>query len=92
MDTIPHCTCHWIKRVVYFHISVLFWIFDSNASSSLRSLFGDEKGFTGVPPIVMVKCLHKGFNHPGDLTSKIGSLANVHGEYGPWGFTNEGSA
>ena len=22
----------------------------------------------------MVKCLHKGFNHPGDLTAKIGSL------------------
>ncbi|KAL2336210.1 hypothetical protein Fmac_010656 [Flemingia macrophylla] len=42
--------------------------------SGRRSLFGDEKGFAGVPPTVMVKCLHKGFNHPGDLTTKIGSL------------------
>ncbi|KAJ1377517.1 putative phosphatidylinositol 4-kinase gamma 4 isoform X1 [Sesbania bispinosa] len=39
-----------------------------------RSLFGDEKGFAGVPPTVMAKCLHEGFNHPGDLTAKIGSL------------------
>lgn len=37
-------------------------------------LFGDEKGFAGVPPTFMVKCLHGGFNHPGDLTVKIGSL------------------
>ncbi|KAH1085577.1 hypothetical protein GLYMA_07G055500v4 [Glycine max] len=42
--------------------------------SGRRSLFGDEKGFAGVPPTVMVKCLHKGFNHPGELTTKIGSL------------------
>ncbi|XP_027335950.1 phosphatidylinositol 4-kinase gamma 4-like isoform X2 [Abrus precatorius] len=42
--------------------------------SGRRSLFGDEKGFAGVPPTVMVKCLHKGFNHPGDLNAKIGSL------------------
>ncbi|KAK7258500.1 hypothetical protein RIF29_24079 [Crotalaria pallida] len=42
--------------------------------SGHRSLFGDEKGFAGVPPTFMVKCLHKGFNHPGDLTAKIGSM------------------
>ncbi|XP_057454821.1 phosphatidylinositol 4-kinase gamma 4-like [Lotus japonicus] len=42
--------------------------------SGRRSLFGDEKGFAGVPPTVMAKSLHKGFNHPGDLTAKIGSL------------------
>ncbi|KAK7389804.1 hypothetical protein VNO78_25098 [Psophocarpus tetragonolobus] len=42
--------------------------------SGHRSLFGDEKGFAGVPPTIMVKCLHKGFNHSGDLTTKIGSL------------------
>ncbi|CAL0318049.1 unnamed protein product [Lupinus luteus] len=42
--------------------------------SGHRSLCGDEKGFAGVPPTVMVKCLHKGFNHPGDFTAKIGSL------------------
>ncbi|KAK7381983.1 hypothetical protein VNO80_00587 [Phaseolus coccineus] len=42
--------------------------------SGRRSLFGDQKGFSGVPPTVMVKCLHEGFNHPGDLTTKLGSL------------------
>ncbi|KAE9615362.1 hypothetical protein Lal_00048508 [Lupinus albus] len=42
--------------------------------SGHRSLFGDEKGFAGVPPTIMVKCLHKGFNHPGGLTAKIGSM------------------
>ncbi|XP_047169804.1 phosphatidylinositol 4-kinase gamma 4-like [Vigna umbellata] len=39
-----------------------------------RSIFGDQKGFAGVPPTVMVKCLHEGFNHPGELTTKLGSL------------------
>ncbi|KAJ7962581.1 phosphatidylinositol 4-kinase gamma 4-like [Quillaja saponaria] len=43
-------------------------------ASGRRSLFGDDKGFAGVPPTVLVKCLHRGFNHPGDLTVKIGSL------------------
>ncbi|KAJ7951305.1 phosphatidylinositol 4-kinase gamma 4-like [Quillaja saponaria] len=43
-------------------------------ASGRRSLFGDEKGFAGVPPTVLVKCLHRGFNQPGDLTVKIGSL------------------
>ncbi|QCE02563.1 phosphatidylinositol 4-kinase type 2 [Vigna unguiculata] len=42
--------------------------------SGHRSLFGDQKGFAGVPPTVMVKCLHEGFNHPGELTTKLGSL------------------
>lgn len=42
--------------------------------SGHRSLFGDEKGFAGVPPTFVVKCLHKGFNYPGDLTAKIGSM------------------
>jgi hypothetical protein len=39
-----------------------------------RSLFGDDKGFAGVPPTVMAKCLHEGFNHPEGLTAKFGSL------------------
>ncbi|XP_042966251.1 phosphatidylinositol 4-kinase gamma 4-like [Carya illinoinensis] len=39
-----------------------------------RSMLGREKGFAGVPPTFMVQCFHRGFNHPGDLTSKIGSL------------------
>ncbi|KAF7830711.1 Phosphatidylinositol 4-kinase gamma 3 [Senna tora] len=39
----------------------------------------DEQGFAGVPPTVMVKCLHKGFHHPKgckyNLSNvKIGSL------------------
>lgn len=39
-----------------------------------RSMFGDKKGFAGVPPTVLVKCLHDGFNHPSDKSVKIGSL------------------
>ncbi|KDP28485.1 hypothetical protein JCGZ_14256 [Jatropha curcas] len=39
-----------------------------------RSLFGDESGFAGVPPTVMIKCFHKWFNHPDDVAVKIGSL------------------
>ena len=42
--------------------------------SGRRSLFGDGKGFAGVPPTLMVKCLHKAFNYPRELTPKIGSL------------------
>ncbi|WCJ22420.1 Phosphatidylinositol 4-kinase gamma 4 [Euphorbia peplus] len=42
--------------------------------SGHRSLSGEEKGFAGVPPTVMIKCLHKGFNHPDDVTAKFGSL------------------
>ncbi|XP_040368436.1 phosphatidylinositol 4-kinase gamma 3 isoform X2 [Rosa chinensis] len=44
-----------------------------------RTFYSEEKGFAGVPPTVMVKCLHKGFNHPEGYDSaakdmKIGSL------------------
>ncbi|XVF22374.1 hypothetical protein REPUB_Repub12eG0167000 [Reevesia pubescens] len=40
-----------------------------------RTLYGDEKGFAGVPPTAMIKSLHSGFNNPDDLaTVKIGSL------------------
>ena len=42
--------------------------------SGRRSFGGDEEGFAGVPPTFLVKCFHKGFNHPGDLTAKLGSL------------------
>lgn len=46
---------------------------------STYSLHDEERGFAGVPPTVMVRCLHKGFNHPNgykhDLENvKIGSL------------------
>lgn len=39
-----------------------------------RSFVGELKGFAGVPPTFMVKCLHKGFNHPDGVKTKIGSL------------------
>ncbi|KAF5743454.1 hypothetical protein HS088_TW08G00037 [Tripterygium wilfordii] len=44
-----------------------------------HSFYNGEKGFAGVPPTVMVKCLHRGFNHPegyecSTKNIKIGSL------------------
>ncbi|XP_059629042.1 phosphatidylinositol 4-kinase gamma 3-like [Cornus florida] len=47
--------------------------------SGPRSFYNEEKGFAGVPPTVMVECLHKGFNYPegyeyGFKNIKIGSL------------------
>ncbi|KAH1073752.1 hypothetical protein J1N35_026080 [Gossypium stocksii] len=37
--------------------------------------YGDQKGFAGVPPTTLVKCLHNGFNNPdGSPKAKIGSL------------------
>ncbi|KAL2478681.1 Phosphatidylinositol 4-kinase gamma 4 [Forsythia ovata] len=42
--------------------------------SGRRSFSGELRGFAGVPPTVLVKCLHKGFNHPEGVTAKIGSL------------------
>ncbi|KAJ4839184.1 Phosphatidylinositol 4-kinase gamma 3 [Turnera subulata] len=47
--------------------------------SGPRSFDVEEKGFAGVPPTVMVKCLHRGFNHPDGFEShprnvKVGSL------------------
>jgi len=44
-----------------------------------RSLSGEIMGFSGVPPTVMVRCLHKGFYHPKGYECapenvKIGSL------------------
>lgn len=44
-----------------------------------RLSWDGQKGFAGVPPTVMIKCLHKGFNHPGGYECatkniKIGSL------------------
>lgn len=42
--------------------------------SGRRMLFGDNKGFAGVPPTVLVKCFHDGFNNNGDSIVKIGSL------------------
>lgn len=39
-----------------------------------RSFSGEVKGFAGVPPTFLVKCLHRGFNHPECVKMKIGSL------------------
>ncbi|XP_073315726.1 phosphatidylinositol 4-kinase gamma 4-like [Primulina huaijiensis] len=41
-----------------------------------RTIYGDEKGFAGVPPTVMVKCRHTAFNYSkGTQTcDKFGSL------------------
>ena len=47
--------------------------------SGPHSFYGEERGFAGVPPTAMVKCLHRGFNHPDGYefdskNIKIGSL------------------
>lgn len=42
--------------------------------SGRRTFSSNAKGFAGVPPTTMVKCLHKAFNHTGGVTVKIGSL------------------
>ncbi|CAI9763847.1 unnamed protein product [Fraxinus pennsylvanica] len=42
--------------------------------SGRRSFSGELRGFAGVPPTVLVSCLHKGFNHPKGVIAKIGSL------------------
>ncbi|KAG9151780.1 hypothetical protein Leryth_002067 [Lithospermum erythrorhizon] len=42
--------------------------------SGRRSFSGEIKGFAGVQPTLMVRCLHDGFHHPDGLTIKMGSL------------------
>lgn len=42
--------------------------------SGRRSFSGKDEGFAGVPPTLLVKCLHSGFNHPGNVNTKLGSL------------------
>lgn len=39
-----------------------------------RTLYGDAEGFAGVPPTIMVKSLNTGYNHPNNVSMKIGSL------------------
>lgn len=39
-----------------------------------RSFSGEVWGFSRVPPTVLVRCLHRGFNHPEGVNVKIGSL------------------
>ncbi|XVE64393.1 hypothetical protein DITRI_Ditri07aG0097500 [Diplodiscus trichospermus] len=55
-----------------------------------RLVDSGEKGFAGVPPTVMVKCLHNGFNYPegyeyGLMNIKIGSL-QIYEDMGPCAF------
>lgn len=38
-----------------------------------RAYSGDEVGFSGVPPTVMVKCLHEGFYHPDGFDCSVGN-------------------
>ncbi|KAG9448261.1 hypothetical protein H6P81_014389 [Aristolochia fimbriata] len=52
-----------------------------------RSFSSGEIGFSGVPPTVLVKCLHEGFNHPQGFeyslkNVKIGSLQMFVKNYG----------
>ncbi|KAL3829759.1 hypothetical protein ACJIZ3_018561 [Penstemon smallii] len=42
--------------------------------SGRRSFSGEARGFAGVPPTFYVRCLHEGFNHPGGVSVKTGSL------------------
>ncbi|KAK8630923.1 hypothetical protein V6N13_079694 [Hibiscus sabdariffa] len=53
---------------------VAAYILDHSKKGRSR-LYGDEKGFAGVLPTALIKCLHAGFNNPDGLpTVKIGSL------------------
>ncbi|KAF8413330.1 hypothetical protein HHK36_001309 [Tetracentron sinense] len=52
-----------------------------------RSFSSEENGFAGVPPTVMIRCLHRGFNHPEGYEPayrniKIGSLQMFMKNYG----------
>lgn len=42
--------------------------------SGRRSISAEKIGFAGVPPTVMAKCRHMGFNHRENVNAKIGSL------------------
>lgn len=42
--------------------------------SGRRSFSGEQKGFSGVPPTLLARCMHAGFNHPDGVKEKIGSL------------------
>ncbi|KAK7307910.1 hypothetical protein VNO77_41381 [Canavalia gladiata] len=52
-----------------------------------RLISGEAIGFAGVPPTVMVQCLHQAFNHPNGFASsskhsKIGSLQMFMANHG----------
>ncbi|XP_058203587.1 phosphatidylinositol 4-kinase gamma 4-like [Rhododendron vialii] len=65
---------------------VAAYILDHPKSGPRSSLSG-QVGFAGVPPTVLVQCLHRGFNHPDGYVSaqknvKIGSLQMFVKNYG----------
>ncbi|GLT90756.1 hypothetical protein SLE2022_086740 [Rubroshorea leprosula] len=65
---------------------VVAYILD-HPKSGPRLLSGDMMGFAGVPPTCMVRCLHKGFNHPDGYKCamenvKVGSLQMFMKNYG----------
>ncbi|GAA0140829.1 nucleotide kinase [Lithospermum erythrorhizon] len=39
-----------------------------------RSFSREVNGFSGVPPTLLVKCLHQGLYHPKGVSVKLGSL------------------
>ncbi|KAL8118939.1 phosphatidylinositol 4-kinase gamma 4-like [Apium graveolens] len=45
-----------------------------HSKSGRRYFSGEKNGFAGVPPTVMAKCRHIGFNHRENVDTKIGSL------------------
>lgn len=66
---------------------VAAYVLDHPKSGPRSLLNGGEVGFAGVPPTVLVQCLHRGFNHPDGYESeqkniKIGSLQMFMKNYG----------
>ncbi|KAJ1382803.1 Ubiquitin-like domain superfamily [Sesbania bispinosa] len=58
---------------------VAAYILDHPRKGPRSCYYNEEPGFAGVPPTVMVRCLHKGFHHPEGYKNvsgniKIGSL------------------
>ncbi|KAH6805093.1 phosphoinositide 4-kinase gamma 4 [Perilla frutescens var. frutescens] len=66
---------------------VAAYILDHPYEGRPQSLFRPETGFAGVPPTMMVHCLHRGFNHPKGFdcsseNAKIGSLQMFRKNHG----------
>lgn len=65
---------------------VAAYLLDHPKTGPRWSTFG-EVGFAGVPPTIMVQCLHRGFNHPEGFeysheNIKVGSLQMFMNNYG----------
>lgn len=57
---------------------VAAYILDHPIESVPRSLSRAKIGFAGVPPTIMVQCLHKGFNHPNGFDCSLKMLRLDH--------------